>query len=690
MADIKLNNKDREYWRKTIDRVQRVMEPRHRSWEKLLAAYELKLDIPGLDKDEIIHVSRMYPLVRQIISSVAFHYPEVFVNAKPNIERVAGELEGISLVMERAANNALDLMDAKAEIHQAMFDALFCGVGWIKMGYNPSGDDSMPPYVTNDAFKDDFPCVMRVRPFNVFVDPKCPPQNLGYAEYIIERIEVPFEILKSDPRYKIPRDFTGSSEYTSATDTALLNYGDEYDADNADEHVQGAKAERDMVVLYEVHDRLNRRLITFLDGHENEIHAESHPFIKTRSIYDGQDLVGLEEAPGFIMSKGFQYIPVKFDTVESSFFPEPPMKYVEDLQNIIVESLSRRVDILRRFPRVVWANEAEIQRNPNLVDNVRDAKDGDVIGLHDIASIREASWGNIPSDQLGIENDARGYEEQSLHVSDLAGGSEGRKTATESALIASQGSLNRQWMQAKVAGVYTTIVGNLFRMFQDIRYIPQTFMLNVAKDPSGVEYRVLTSEDFNFDFMLDLDAGSMHPLVEELEQENSVLLYDRLVGNPMIDQTEVTRDLIKSFRKRSVERLFKGADGDLNALIQLELSLMLQGQMAPVEEGMDHMAHMEQQNPDVVMGLPQLQQMLPQQQQQILQIVQQHMAMHEQMMQSAMASGGAGGGSQPSVDGRLLNSQEGIIGQVRSNAQKTQQAATADVATLTGQGGMTG
>ena len=59
MADIKLNNKEREYWRKTIDRVQRVMEPKHKSWEKLLASYELKMDIHGRDKDEVIHVSRM-------------------------------------------------------------------------------------------------------------------------------------------------------------------------------------------------------------------------------------------------------------------------------------------------------------------------------------------------------------------------------------------------------------------------------------------------------------------------------------------------------------------------------------------------------------------------------------------------------------------------------------------------------
>ena len=89
------------------------------------------------------------------------------------------------------------------------------------------------------------------------------------------------------------------------------------------------------------------------------------------------------------------------------------------------------------------------------------------------------------------------------------------------------------------------------------------------------------------------------------------------------------------------------------------------------------------------MGLPQIQQMLPQQQQQIIQIVQQHMAMHEQAMQ-ATTSAPAAGGSQPAVDGRLLNAEDGIIGQVRSNAQKTQQAATADVATLTGQGGMVG
>jgi hypothetical protein len=56
----------------------------------------------------------------------------------------------------------------------------------------------------------------------------------------------------------------------------------------------------------------------------------------------------------------------------------------------------------------------------------------------------------------------------------------------------------------------------------------------------------------------------------------------------------------------------------------------------------------------------------------------------------ATTSAPAAGGSQPSVDGRLLNTEGGIIGQVRSNAQKTQQAATADVATLTGKGGMVG
>ena len=104
--------------------------------------------------------------------------------------------------------------------------------------------------------------------------------------------------------------------------------------------------------------------------------------------------------------------------------------------------------------------------------------------------------------------------------------------------------------------------------------------------------------------------------------------------------------------------------------------------MPPVVSGMDHIAHMEAENPQAVAQDPRFAQLPPQQQQLVLQVAQQHAEMHQQMVAQPTAVG-----SQPSVDGRLVEGgQGGIISEVRQNAQETADAATADVATLTGRG----
>ena len=188
-----MKSKEIEFWQGSIENSRKYMRTRHKVWRRLLKTYDLDFDVPGLGDDKIIKISRMYPLARQIIASVSFNYPHVFFKVEEPQREFAAE------ILERVANAALEQMDAKREVQQIIFDALFCSIGWLKFGYNPPGDEDIEaPYVVNDAMENDFPYVTRVSPFNIFVDPLCPPHKLSHARYIIEKMMVPLEFVKED------------------------------------------------------------------------------------------------------------------------------------------------------------------------------------------------------------------------------------------------------------------------------------------------------------------------------------------------------------------------------------------------------------------------------------------------------------------------------------------------------------
>ena len=682
---LAMPRKERDMWLDEIEITKKYMEKRHELWKELFSEYNLKFDIPGLNEEQVVKLSRMYPLVRQIIASVSFHYPHIFIGAQPLAESSQKDLSIASDIMERTANMAIQLMDVKTELHQALFDSLFCGVGWLKMGFNPKGDEAVPPYVANDALMEDFPYVMRVNPFNLYVDPKCPPHKLAYANYVIERMWVPLEFLKEDPRYdqKVVAKIQSGTEATE--DDTLLDIGVNSGQDEV-EAIKNSRAGGDMVLLYEIHDRIHRKIITFADGVDEPLENADHPFrkaspVKIQDPQSGEEITtGFVPAQGSLMQGGFPYLDIKFDTDGSSFYPTPPMGFIQDLQKVVVESVSRRLDQLHRFKRLVWIRQTELEQNKTLRQELRNADDGDVIGIQDINSVREANWGGVSSDQLGIESDARGYEEQSLHTSDLAGSSS-RKTATESALLAGQTSINREWMQERVANVYSRIVRNIFRMFRDERYIPENHIVQLSEEIMHESYmRVLTTEDFQWEFNITIDAQSMQPLIEEIQRDDSVLLFDRLNGNPLVDQTEIVKDLMRAFRVRTPERKLAGMDAvDSRRLAELENAIfLLQGQDPGVAEGMDHAIHAEVHNPENIIQMQEFMQLEPQMQEQVLQMVAEHGNAHLQAMSGEAV--GSQTGSQPAVDGRLLQGERGIHEQVRSDAQGIAQAATADVA----------
>ena len=647
------------------------MRDRHKTWRRLLKTYDLDFDVPGLSEDKIVKISRMYPLARQIIASVSFNYPHVYFKVDEPQREFASE------ILERVANAALEQMDAKSEVQQCIFDALFCSVGWLKFGYNPPGDkDIEAPYVVNDSMENDFPYCQRISPFNIYLDPLTPPHKLSHARFIIEKMLVPLEFVKEDDRFVNRRQIQPMSE-DAAGEGMMYDFED---AAHSDEHdaVTASKERGKMVCLYEVHDRIHKKRITFADGVKEPIEEVDHPMLAMEAVTQPDPFTGepmmtgeFEPSGGYLVDGGFPYYAMKFDQTEHSFFGQPPMAYVEDTQSLIVESVSRRADLLKRFQRIVLASRREREANQDLGDTLEEGRDGEIIWVEDPATaMRGVDFGSIPPDQIGLENTAAAYEEQTLNVSQMGSGP--RVTATQASLQASFSQVNREWMQLRVADCYRTIVRNSLRMMADPRYTPESFLINVAQNEADPVFEAVDANLLRVRFKVEIQAGSMQPLTEQLEREDALQLFNFTIGLPEINRMEAIKGLLKAFRVQDPDKyLGQTQNADAIKAANLEnIAYLLAGGDPGVTPEEDHQIHI--QTHQTIQQLPQFQQMLPAQQQQVLQVAQTHMAQHQQYLEQMAGGGapqaaGADGGQASEGDG-------GIVSLVRSQAQEMSQA----------------
>ena len=670
------------FWQGCIENSALYMRDRHKVWKRLLRAYELEYDVGSLPDDKVVKVSRFYPLVRQIIASISFQHPHVYFHVEePNKEFA-------STILERVANAALTQMGTKAEVQQVIFDALFCSVGWLKCGYNPAGDDDLiAPYTLNDSLNDDFPYVHRVNPFNVFIDPLTPPHKLSHARYVIERMTVPLEYVKRDDRFVNRRQIQASETIDEDVQDSFLRDSGSVDSSNEKEAIAKSKSMGEMTVLYEVHDRMKRRRYTFAPGVEDPIEDVEHPMRAMKPVYapdpfTGEMLMTGEYEPegGFLTDGGFPYIPLRFDSTASGFYGEPPMRYGEDLQKVIVESISRRIDLLKRNQRILLASRRERDSNADIGHQLETGRDGEVIWVEDVnQSFKELGFGAPPPDQIGIEKDARGYEEQSMGVSQMAMGGGKKVTATQASLEASYGQLNREWMQDKVAVVFETVVRNTLRMMADARYLPEEFLINVAKDEADPVYEAVTTDMLRVRYSVDIETGSMSPLTEQLEREDALALFNYTIQLPEIDRREAINGLLKAFKVADPDKYFKpGMDADVIKLASMEnLLYLLKGAAVNVSPDENHEVHLQIHSQ--IGQMPEFQQLLPAQQQAVMQIVQQHMAQHQQFLQQMAQGQAPGAGQAPGGGGDIGSVREragtegNIVSLVRSNAQEVSQ-----------------
>ena len=683
-----MKQKDVDFWKKTIDHTNRFMAPKHKLWKRLLEQYRLEFQDLTTPKDKQRKISRFYPLTRQIIASTAFFNPRVLLRVEENQREFQAEM------MERVANDALRLQNAKREVQQQIFDALYCNIGWIKQGVNPPGDqDLIPPYVANDSLINGMVYVQRRSPFDIYPDPLTPPHDFGQARFMREKMLAPFEFVMEDERFKRfkHRNQIKPLSGDEAQEHMLEDIQFSPAADDEERQaMKDARLEGKFVILNEIHDRTHKRQYTFAEGVEQPLEDIEHPFLAgntttERDPFTGAErIVGFEATEGYLVSNGMPYIGMKFDHSFDTLYGLPMMAYGEVTQLGIIESMSRRMDNLKRGARIIVGNQKEKALNPNIEEEMEKADDGHMLWSNDPNnSFREVLTGNILPDQLGAESDLRNYEEQTLNVGTTSvGGS--RVTATQSALNASFGQLNREWLQDTVAFVFEEITYNNVRIMADRRYTPLNFIINVARDDSDPVFEAVTSDMLLARFRVHIEAGSMKPLYDQLERDDALALFNYLIQIPEVPRQESLKLLLRAFRVPNIEK-FLGDEAHTDAVraAQLENMLMLQGQELQVNSLETHRVHIEHHRQ--LFAAPHFTQLLPLQQQQVSGLVQQHMQLHVEALQQraqglrpAVPGGGAGGGGV----GVGVNGNGGAASAVAAATGKVESAVKSGAQTL--------
>lgn len=686
--------------------LDRLYRERSNEWQRLYDAYDLKFDkrIRDLRAEDVVKISRFYPVVRQILGTIAHNYPvqQFSVDDEAN--------QGVAEILERASASWMNLTSLKSHVHQAIFDALFCGVGWVRLDYNPPGDDIIAPYTTNDDMHEDIVVATRVAPHCVHVDPTGSPHRLGDKRYIREKFWVPLKFLLDDPTIQNKK----ALRPTSMGKDDELGYGDLMGAryeSSEQEAMREAIANGEFVQLERWHNRIERREVTFAAGVDAPIKDIPHPYRKMQfpQVSDtfGMPVFNLDPAtgeptepvldlengvdqPGWLVEEGFPFAAIKFDLSAETFYPKGHLKYLEDIQNAIIEQTSRISDMLKRTSRMAAVSNSELEQNPELAELIRTGRDGEVIGLEDLSSFRELAWGSVPGDVYNFFGMVMGMEREIAALQPPAAGS--TDSATEAAVVAAAAQINGQWMEAAVNGFYERIVRNAFQIMGDPRYIPENFAENVAPDGEDRVIRALRTSDFLWNYRIETKTGSTQPLYAQLERDRTMSFVSFAAQRPNFDQMEVDKLAATANGVADVEQILRDENNvEAERAAQYENDRVMAGQPIEVLAEQDHLAHagvhakyrehqqyqqlqMAAQSRDM-MGQP-ANPAAAQQLQAIDQAIAQHLQQHQQAAQQAQQ----GETASPVAAGRAAaaaTNEQDLMRQVQSNAQRTADVAQA-------------
>lgn len=281
-------------WTERMVRADARMRTRVSLWDEYLAHYRMDESInqhvAGDSGDDVVWSNYFYAYSRIILPSVYYRNPEILVSPGPNTEPV------FARIVELLLNYQARELRYESEARDAVFDALFCGVGVTKQGYAPAlvktGRKSPMSFqsVLEDLFEekpetDEYdqrvtdvnPFILRVSPRHFRIDPLA--TSLMDARWVAHTVWKPVEEVKDSGKYSkalvsgIQGTHTGSDELLG--NAAFTPFGMQSPHDRY--------KDEELVCLYEIWDIENRKLMVMdsynlIRGERKFLREEDWPY----------------------------------------------------------------------------------------------------------------------------------------------------------------------------------------------------------------------------------------------------------------------------------------------------------------------------------------------------------------------------------------------------------------------------
>lgn len=506
-----------EKWMREIDRgieyKKKYADPK--SWERFKKYYRGEWD------NNIVPVNKTFSYVRSLIPRIYFRDPTVTVTAQHP------DYEWNARVVESVANYLIRELSLKQQLKLACLDAVLCGTGVIKLGFDsefgylpaqtvlPDGETVTQvhrregrriEYSVN--VKPGMPWALRVPPTDIIVPwGYSTPESLPWVCHVIVR---PLDDVKGDPKYENTSDLKGSM------------YPDKGGYSPFVKRPEG----EEFCLLYEIRDVKEKEIIVLSEG---------------KVLLKAEDVLQIE---------GLPYEFIIFNPDPDHFWGIPDVRIMEPQQKELNEnrtqtSLHRRAAVLK-----LLYSEGALEKED--LDKL--------LGNEPLAAIKVKS--DVPLSQVVLPFQPhippdlwRDAHEVMADMREEVGFSRNQagefagmmtpRTATEVATVREASEIRADERRDIIADTLVSIVrkwNQFVFKFWDAERVTKIV------GPDGVQHWIrYTGADLVGEYALTVNPDTGMPVTRALRYRQVLEVFRALVGHPAVDQMRLLKLFLQQF-----------------------------------------------------------------------------------------------------------------------------------------------
>lgn len=480
------------------------------------------------------------------LASLYYRNPTVFATPRNPQKYMFGK------IVEGVDNWLIKELDLKSHVRKAIVDTIHCGRGFIKIGYEGKLDTTEKGALEELGYSEQateimsqgegMPWVQRIDPDLILV----PFGTVGMedAEWIDHMILKPLDRVKKDKIYSNTANLKGS------------HTGKILSVSNKNEIYEKMMRGQEWVLLHEIHNREDGKILVFVDGYE-------------RFLRDEQDKMAIDGPP-----------------FESLYFTEDPeifwatseMAYLEPQQLELNEArtqsmMHRRISLLRILYQEGLVEERELEKFLSGAVGIGiKVKNGDIDKAIKIVTA------TMPQDVPLWAREVRSDAQEVMGISPIQAGqiTSGRKTATEIERTQQAHNLRIGLKRDRVADFISKIMRKINQTI--FEFWGQGRVVQVIGMDGATYWVELSAQAIKDEYDLDIDIESSSPYGKEDRKREIFQLIQAVGSNPNINPNYLWKLLLREFPWMDVMQMLpqanQGGPISTNQFVQQQNQMM--------------------------------------------------------------------------------------------------------------------